>query len=57
MKMEIDFPSCRSVEKFEKLGRIQEGSYGIVYRAKDKETEEVVALKRIKMDKHQEGFF
>jgi cell division cycle 2-like len=57
MKMEIDFPSCRSVDNFEKLGRIQEGSYGIVYRAKDKETEEVVALKRIKMDKHQEGFF
>jgi serine/threonine protein kinase len=55
MKMETEFPSCRSVDNFEKLGRIQEGSYGIVYRAKDKESEEVVALKRIKMDKHQEG--
>ncbi len=27
---------CRSVEEFECLNRIEEGAYGVVYRAKDK---------------------
>ena len=39
----------------ERLNRIDEGAYGVVYRAKDKETGEIVALKRIKMDKFTEG--
>lgn len=36
--------------------RIEEGTYGVVYRARDKRTEEVVALKRLKMEKEKEGF-
>jgi len=47
---------CRSVDCYEKLNRIEEGAYGVVYRARDKETGEVVALKKIKMDKEREGF-
>lgn len=47
---------CRSVDEFERLNRIDEGTYGIVYRAKDKKTGEVVALKRVKMEKEKEGF-
>ncbi|PSN37759.1 hypothetical protein C0J52_13190 [Blattella germanica] len=43
---------CRSVEEFQ----IEEGTYGVVYRARDKRTEEVVALKRLKMEKEKEGF-
>lgn len=33
-------------ERFEKLGRIGEGTYGIVYKARDKQTSQLVALKR-----------
>lgn len=29
---------CRSVEEFECLNKIEEGAYGVVYRAKDKKT-------------------
>lgn len=47
---------CRSVEEFQCLNRIEEGTYGVVYRAKDKRTDEVVALKRLKMEKEKEGF-
>lgn len=32
------FQGCRSVEEFQCLNRIEEGTYGVVYRAKDKKT-------------------
>lgn len=32
---------CRNVEEFNCLNRIEEGTYGIVYRAKDKKTGEM----------------
>ncbi|CAH1155862.1 unnamed protein product [Phaedon cochleariae] len=47
---------CRSVEEFQCLNRIEEGTYGVVYRARDKRTEDIVALKRLKMEKEKEGF-
>mmetsp|Transcript_40830 Transcript_40830/g.66201 ORF Transcript_40830/g.66201 Transcript_40830/m.66201 type:complete len:499 (+) Transcript_40830:82-1578(+) len=50
------FAACRSVDCFERLNRIDEGTYGVVYRARDKETGEIVALKKVKMEKEKEGF-
>ncbi|XWS60303.1 hypothetical protein CRYUN_Cryun07bG0024500 [Craigia yunnanensis] len=51
---------CRSVFEYEKLNKISEGTYGIVYRAKDKKTEEIVALKKVKIldrrDSEEYGF-
>ena len=47
--------SCRSVSDFEKLNRIGEGTYGIVYRARDLKSGEIVALKKIRMEKEKEG--
>ena len=47
---------CRSVEEFECKNRIDEGTYGVVYRAMEKKTGEMVALKRLKMEKEREGF-
>eukprot|EP00039_Didymoeca_costata_P002577 m.61202 g.61202 ORF g.61202 m.61202 type:complete len:398 (+) comp11386_c0_seq1:365-1558(+) len=46
--------ACRSVQEFEKVDRIGEGSYGIVYKARDNRNKEIVALKRVKM-KHEHG--
>ncbi|EYU31006.1 hypothetical protein ABFS82_08G225800 [Erythranthe guttata] len=46
----------RSVDCFEKLEQIGEGTYGQVYMAKEKETGEIVALKKIRMDNEKEGF-
>lgn len=47
--------ACRSVGDFEKLNRIGEGTYGIVYRARDMKSKEVVALKKIRMEAEKEG--
>ncbi|XP_043209788.1 cyclin-dependent kinase 11B-like [Amphibalanus amphitrite] len=47
---------CRNVEEFNCLNRIEEGTYGVVYRAIDKRTKEIVALKRLKMENEKEGF-
>ncbi|KAL9164725.1 hypothetical protein ABFS82_06G122800 [Erythranthe guttata] len=47
---------CRSVHEFEKRGKINEGTYGVVYRAKDSKTGEIVALKKVKMKNENEKF-
>ena len=47
---------CRSVEEFHCLNKIEEGTYGVVFRARDKKTNEIVALKRLKMEREKEGF-
>lgn len=47
---------CRSVRIFDKLNRIEEGSYGIVIRARNRDTGEIVALKQLKLEKEREGF-
>jgi cell division cycle 2-like protein len=42
---------CRSVYNcYERLARLDEGTYGIVWKAKDVTTKEIVALKQIKFD-------
>ena len=48
--------ACRSVEIYEKLNRIEEGTYGIVFRARNRETGEIVALKQLKLEREREGF-
>lgn len=55
-KSKYKFPICRSIENYEKIGRISEGSFGVVFQAKEKTTGEIVAIKKIKIDQNQEGF-
>ena len=49
------YGSCRPVSEFEKLNRIGEGTYGIVYRARDTKTKEIVALKKVRMEQEKDG--
>jgi len=42
---------CRDVDCFDKINKIAEGTYGMVHLARDRKTNEVVALKMVKMDK------
>uniref|UniRef100_A0A915Q6A4 Protein kinase domain-containing protein n=1 Tax=Setaria digitata TaxID=48799 RepID=A0A915Q6A4_9BILA len=42
-KDKIGYGGCRSVNELEKMNRIGEGTYGIVYRAKDTKTGEIVS--------------
>ena len=49
------FGRCRFVTEFEKMNRIGEGTYGIVYRARDTKTGEIVALKKMRMEREKDG--
>jgi cyclin-dependent kinase 12/13 len=46
----------RTVEAFGILNRIGEGTYGTVFKALDKKTEEIVALKKVRLEHEREGF-
>lgn len=46
---------CRNVNDFEKLNRLGEGTYGIVYRVRDIHTKEILALKRVRNDESRDG--
>ncbi|CAO3590890.1 unnamed protein product [Absidia cylindrospora] len=43
------------MDKYQKIEKLGEGAYGIVYKAQNRETSEVVALKRIRLDNEEEG--
>ena len=40
---------------YEKLEKLGEGTYGVVYKAKHKTTGEIVAVKRIRLEKEDDG--
>merc|ERR1712100_96535 len=44
-----------AMDRYEKLEKIGEGTYGVVYKAKDKESGEIVALKKVRMGNEDEG--
>jgi len=43
------------MDNFQKIEKIGEGTYGIVYKAKDKLTHQFVALKKIRLETESEG--
>ncbi|KAJ1814739.1 Cyclin-dependent kinase 10 [Coemansia sp. RSA 2671] len=42
--------ACTDVDAYDKLNRIGEGTYGIVYRAQHRRSGSIVALKRMRVD-------
>ncbi len=48
---------CRSIERFDLLNHIEEGSYGFVSRAQEEATGEIVAVKKLKLDSIRDGGF
>lgn len=43
------------MDKYQKIEKLGEGTYGIVYKAQNKQTNNIVALKRIRLDNEEEG--
>ena len=43
------------IEKYERLEKLGEGTYGVVYKGKHKETGELVAIKKIRLEKEDDG--
>ena len=44
-----------SMDNFEKVEKIGEGTYGVVYKARNRTNDEIVALKRIRLEQEEEG--
>ena len=52
-----DFPYCAEVSKYEREKKIGQGTFGEVFKAKDKKNKsKIVALKKVLMDNEKEGF-
>jgi serine/threonine protein kinase len=43
------------IDKYEKIAQIGAGTYGVVYKARDIETDEIFALKKIRLESEDEG--
>lgn len=43
------------IDNYERLESIGEGTYGVVYKARNRNTKEIVALKKIKLENEDEG--
>ena len=48
-------PKNNSADRYERLEKLGEGTYGIVYKARDTLTNEIVALKKIRLENEEEG--
>ena len=48
--------SCRSVYKYTRLNHIEEGTYGVVFRARCNDTGGIYALKKLKLEEEKQGF-
>ena len=53
---DLEFPYCDDVDKYEKITKIGQGTFGEVFKAKHKSTLTVVALKKVLMENEKEGF-
>jgi serine/threonine protein kinase len=47
--------SKRSLDKFKRLAKLGEGTYGVVFKVIDSDSKEVLALKKIRFDDENEG--
>ena len=43
------------MDNYEKLEKVGEGTYGVVYKARDVQTGQIVALKKIRLETEDEG--
>lgn len=47
--------SSRDDKRFEKIDKLGEGTYGVVYKVKDRTTNQILALKQIRLENEDEG--
>lgn len=52
---ELEFPYCDEVNKYEKMAKIGQGTFGEVFKARHKRDKKIVALKKVLMENEKEG--
>ncbi len=52
----MPFGKCVDVNNYERIAQIGEGTYGLVFMARDKKTNQIVALKKVRMEAEKDGF-
>jgi serine/threonine protein kinase len=52
---QIDNKNASVKETYEKLEKVGEGTYGVVYKARHIYSSEIVALKKIRLENEEEG--
>ena len=53
----FDFPYCAKVDKYEKMTKIGQGTFGEVFKARLRtDKSKIVALKKVLMENEKEGF-
>merc|ERR550525_706757 len=53
----FDFPYCARVDKYEKIAKIGQGTFGEVFKARCRtDRAKIVALKKVLMENEKEGF-
>ena len=45
----------KNLDKYQRLEKLGEGTYGVVYKAQNTETGEIVAIKKIRLEKEDDG--
>ncbi|XP_022320982.1 cyclin-dependent kinase 9-like [Crassostrea virginica] len=53
---DMEFPYCPDANKYEKLAKIGQGTFGEVFKARDRQTRRLVAMKKVLMENEKEGF-
>ena len=52
----VPLGKCVDVNNYERIAQIGEGTYGFVFMARDKKTNQIVALKKVRMEAEKDGF-
>lgn len=47
--------TIKDLDKYQRLEKLGEGTYGVVYKAQNMETGELVAIKKIRLEKEDDG--